>query len=61
MRTGSFKRSYAELTALTDSALAWTSVAMLVAALLLMPLAAGNYTLTHRHRRDGRDRRRGRA
>lgn len=46
MRTGSFKRSYAELTALTDSALVWTSVGMLVVLMLLMPLAAGNYTLT---------------
>jgi branched-chain amino acid transport system permease protein len=46
MRTGSFKRSYAELTALTDSSLVWTAIGMLGVILLLMPLTAGNYALT---------------
>lgn len=46
MRTGHFHRSYAELTALTDSFAVKLWTAALVVALLLIPFAAGNYTLS---------------
>jgi branched-chain amino acid transport system permease protein len=46
MRTGHFHRTYAELTALTDSSAVKLWTAALILALLLVPFAAGNYTLS---------------
>lgn len=46
MRTGHFHRTYAELTALTDSPAVKLWTVALIVALLLIPLAAGNYTLS---------------
>jgi branched-chain amino acid transport system permease protein len=46
MRTGHFHRTYAELTALTDSSAVKLWTAALIVALLLIPFAAGNYTLS---------------
>ncbi|MDB5512076.1 MAG: branched-chain amino acid transporter permease [Enterovirga sp.] len=46
MRTGHFKESYGELVALTDSSVTRAWVGLLVVALLLLPLVAGNYGLS---------------
>jgi branched-chain amino acid transport system permease protein len=46
MRTGNFKESYGALVALSDSTVVWCWVAVLLAALLALPMLAGNYTLS---------------
>ncbi|WP_342642947.1 branched-chain amino acid ABC transporter permease [Rhodoligotrophos ferricapiens] len=46
MRTGHFKESYAELVALSDSTVTWAWVAVLIAALIGLPLFVGNYSLS---------------
>lgn len=46
MRTGHFKESYGELVALTDSSVTRAWVGLLILALLLLPLVAGNYSLS---------------
>jgi branched-chain amino acid transport system permease protein len=46
MRSGHFKSSYAELVGLSDSGAAWAWVTLLILCLLLLPLIAGNYTLS---------------
>ncbi|WP_137390005.1 branched-chain amino acid ABC transporter permease [Rhodoligotrophos defluvii] len=46
MRTGHFKESYAELVTLSDSAVTWAWVAVLLAVLIALPLFVGNYGLS---------------
>jgi branched-chain amino acid transport system permease protein len=46
MRSGHFKSSYAELVGLSDSGAAWAWVSLLILCLLLLPLIAGNYSLS---------------
>lgn len=46
MRTGHYKETYGELIALSDSGVAWSWIAALAAALVLLPLLVGNYTLS---------------
>src|SRR4051812_37592424 len=46
MRTGHFNESYASLVALSDSRAVWLWTAALALALLALPLAVGNYTLS---------------
>jgi branched-chain amino acid transport system permease protein len=46
MRTGHFNESYASLVALSDSKVVWLWTAALALALLALPLAVGNYTLS---------------
>ena len=46
MRTGHFNESYASLVALSDSKAVWLWTAAFAMALLALPLAVGNYTLS---------------
>lgn len=46
MRTGHFTETYAEQVRLVDSNVTWTWIAILIAALVLLPLVAGNYVVS---------------
>lgn len=46
MRTGHFKEHTGQLIALSDSKIVWSSVALLIAVVLLAPFLIGNYQVT---------------